>query len=230
MHSRPVSCRQGAVPALVRALTDLEADPEQSRRNRRSQAQRRAFRIEQSDRAPHCAGEPGAGMVRDLELPRHRDGSGRGLGDLERAGVEPGRRLEVVERELVARPEPQAEPPGLGAKPEAVLAAVIVELGIVAARGNERSVEPAEARTGFAAQRARHHAGLPLGSDDDPRVGAVGQFGGWRVRGDELTVLARGGWIHRFTLEAEVRGTLAARVCGRERLGRAGRSSPLCPA
>jgi hypothetical protein len=90
--------------------------------------------------------------------------------------VEARRGLPGCEREGRAGGEVEAELPALGAEPEAVLAAVVVERGARLAGFEEGVVDPAEAGS-ERRHGARHHAALESGRDGDATARIAHEYG-----------------------------------------------------
>lgn len=76
------------------------------------------------------------------------------------------RRLPVGEDQRLARREIERELPSLGAEPETIFAAVVVELAARLSLFDELAVDVAKALA-FGFDGARHHARLVLGGHHD---------------------------------------------------------------
>ena len=124
------------------------------------------------------------GGVFQFRLLHQPDLAFRGLGHLERQGVEGRRDVPVFIGLRSSGCEIERVGASLRAEPEAFLAAIGIEVCEGGYRGDQPAVDPPETRSALTAERRRHHAALPLRNDAESRSGRViGEFDGLYVAG-----------------------------------------------
>ena len=188
MDGRPLASVHGASPAFVIWFALSNATHETPGSMRSADLPAHLARVEETHGAGDVDHELGAAPARDLHPARVRPLRLRLANDLPGAFLHVVRGLPFGEREGLARGEVEAELPPLGPEPEAVFAAVVVELRPRLARLDERAMHEAEAASSRG-DGARHHAPLIRRRKGDSTAAPVREHVNVAMLGEESDVV-----------------------------------------